>query len=156
MKSSKDKRPDWDSYFLKLAHVVKERSNCLRQSVGVVLVKDKRIIATGYNGTPAGVKNCIDGGCLRCLRRDKNVLKPYEQKELCICIHAEQNALLQCAYHGVSARGATMYSTVAPCVSCAKHVINAGISKIIYKDNHSDKLGRDLLKSAQVSVIKVE
>lgn len=153
MALKKSKRPDWDRYFLGLAHAVATRSNCLRQAVGVVIVKDRRIIATGYNGTPAGVKNCVDGGCERCLKRDKNVLKANERKDLCICVHGEQNAILQCAYHGVSARGATMYSTIEPCLQCAKHIINAGITKIVFDDHHSDKLGFSLLKSAQIKVI---
>ncbi len=148
----KHKRPSWDEYFLNLAKVVRERSNCLRMSVGAVLIKDRRIIATGYNGTPAGVKNCFDGGCKRCLERQSKRLKENERKDLCICVHAEENSLLQSAYHGVSSRGAVMYSTTAPCAQCAKSIINAGISKIVYSAEHTDKLGIQLLSSAGVKV----
>lgn len=134
--------------------MVKERSNCLRMSVGVVIVKDKHIIATGYNGTPAGIKNCIDGGCERCLQRHRDVLKENERKDLCICVHSEQNALLQSAYHGASTKGATMYSTTAPCLQCAKTIINAGISCVVYEKEHQDKLGINLLRTAGLKTQK--
>ncbi len=146
------KRPSWDDYFLDLARVVKSRSNCLRASVGVVVVQGTHIITTGYNGTPAGTKNCIDGGCSRCAKRESNVFAENERKDLCICLHAEQNALLQSAYHGVSARGTTMYSTVAPCLQCAKSIINAGIAQVIYSASHQDDMGLALLKSAKIGV----
>lgn len=160
MAPKKDKRPDWDSYFLGLAHTVKKRSNCLRMAVGVVLVQERHIIATGYNGTPAGIKNCFDGGCERCLERDKENLKEYQDKYLCICIHAEQNSILQSAYHGVSTRGAVMYSTISPCLQCVKSIINAGVTKVVYEQshydkNHPDSIGLKLLKSAKVKVVKV-
>jgi dCMP deaminase len=145
-------RPSWDEYFINLAEVVKSRSNCLRMAVGVVVVKDKRIIATGYNGTPAGLKNCIDGGCKRCLERERNILKESERKDLCICIHAEQNALLQSAYHGMSTKGAVLYSTVAPCLQCAKAIANSGISSVVYAGSYSDELGLRLFKSAGIKV----
>ncbi len=145
-------RPTWDEYFLKLAHVIKDRSNCFRMAVGVVVVKEKHIIATGYNGTPAGVKNCFEGGCERCTQREKNLLKLDERKDLCICIHAELNALLQSAYHGVSTKGAVLYSTIAPCIQCAKAIINSGISEVFYEEEHQDKLGRELLIRAKVTV----
>ncbi|OGK20865.1 hypothetical protein A2866_04880 [Candidatus Roizmanbacteria bacterium RIFCSPHIGHO2_01_FULL_39_8] len=147
-------RPSWREYFLKLAEIVKGRSNCLRMSVGVVIVKDKHIISTGYNGTPAGITNCIDGGCKRCKQRHSGELKENERKDLCICIHAEQNALLQTAYHGISTKGAIMYSTTAPCLQCAKHIINAGIAKVIFTDNHQDRLGIDLLQKAGIDIEK--
>jgi dCMP deaminase len=152
---SKKKRPSWDQYFLRLAHVVKDRSNCLRQAVGVVVVKDKHIIATGYNGTPAGVTNCCDGGCERCFHREKNMLKENERKDLCICIHAEQNALLQSAYHGVSTKGAVLYSTIAPCIQCAKAIINAGIAAVVYEQEHQDDLGVKLLTTATLQTKKL-
>lgn len=145
-------RPNWDEYFLKLAHMVKERANCLRGSVGVVIVKDRHIITTGYNGTPAGTKNCFEGGCERCANREKNIIKENERKDLCLCLHAEQNALLQAAYHGVSTKGATLYSTIAPCLQCAKAIINAGVAKIVYEGDFQDKLGIDLLKSTNIIV----
>ncbi len=145
---------------MNMAKVARERSNCLRMSVGAVLVKDKRVITTGYNGAPIGVKDCIDGGCKRCLERDRNKLKPSQNKELCICLHAEQNTILQSAYHGSSARGATLYSTIEPCVQCAKILINAGVKEVVYGQTHYDKshednLGKKLLKSAKVKVRKI-
>ncbi len=149
-----NKRPSWDEYFLDLAQMVKKRSNCLRMAVGVVIVKDKHIIATGYNGTPAGIKNCNEGGCDRCLQRQRNLLKENERKDLCICVHAEQNALLQSAYHGVSTKDAIMYLTTAPCLQCAKHIINAGIKIVIYKTDHQDELGINLLKSVGLNARK--
>lgn len=144
------KRPEWDEYFLNLAHVVKSRSNCVRMDVGVVIVKDKRIIATGYNGTPMGVKNCSEGGCQRCADRHRGVLKEGERKDMCICIHAEQNALLQSAYHGVSTKGATLYTTVLPCSQCAKAIINGGIVSVVYGAGHTDTLGLELFISAKI------
>lgn len=150
------KRPTWDEYFLSLARVVRERSNCLRMSVGAVLVKDKRIIATGYNGTPMGVKNCDEGGCGRCLNRQENKLKENESKEFCICLHAEHNSILQSAYHGSSSKGTVMYSTVMPCIQCAKAIINAGIAELVYSDKHTYNDGIKLLKSAGVKVRKVK
>ena len=149
---TKDKRPTWDEYFLKLAKVVRERSNCLRGSVGAVLIKDKRIIATGYNGTPKGIKNCYEGGCERCLKRDKNQLKEDQDKELCICVHAEQNSLHQSSLHGMSTQDSVLYSTIEPCLQCAKAIINAGVSEVVYSGKYSDNLGVKLLSSAGVKV----
>lgn len=149
-KNNNANRPSWEQYFLDIARVVRGRSNCLRQSVGALLVQGKHIIATGYNGTPAGIKNCFDGGCERCLKRHENSLKANERKDLCICLHAEENALLQSAYHGVSTKGSILYSTIAPCAQCAKSLINAGISAVIFEENHSDTEGLKLLKKAGV------
>ncbi len=148
------KRPSWDEYFLNLAEVVKTRANCLRMSVGVVIVKDKRIIATGYNGTPMGVKNCSEGGCLRCMNRHKGILKENERKDLCVCIHAEQNALLQSAYLGVSTKGAILYSTVAPCLQCAKAIINSGVSSVVFGESHQEDKGLELFAVAGVKTRK--
>lgn len=149
-----DKRPSWDEYFMELAHIVKKRSNCLRMAVGVIIVKDKHIITTGYNGSPAGIKNCNEGGCVRCLQREKNILKENERKDLCICVHAEQNALLQAAYHGTTTKDATMYLTTAPCLQCAKHIINAGVETVVFEDDHKDNEGINLLKSAGLNTKK--
>ncbi len=148
------KRPSWDEYFMNLAHVVKERSACLRMDVGVVVVKDKRIIATGYNGTPIGIKNCSEGGCGRCKDRAQHKLQKGERKDLCICLHSEQNALLQSAYHGMSTKGAAMYSTVSPCLQCAKAIVNSGVTEVVYEGEHSDDLGIQLLISAGIKVRK--
>jgi len=148
----RDKRPSWDEYFMKLATVVKSRADCTRRKVGSIVVKDFRIITTGYNGTPHGIKNCSEGGCLRCRRRDKGEITSYEYEESCVCIHAEQNAIIQAAYLGTSTKGATLYSTTNPCSSCAKMLINAGIVKVVCKMEHHDKEGIELLKKAGVTV----
>lgn len=148
------KRPSWDAYFVAIAHIVQTRSNCIRGSRGAILTKDKRIITTGYNGTPSGIKDCDEGGCKRCQDREHNKVKAGERKDLCICVHAEQNALIQASYHSVSTKGTTMYSTVAPCITCAKALINAGVVEIIYDDQHSDDFGKNLLREAGVKVRK--
>ncbi len=148
------KRPSGDSYYLKLAHVVKERSNCFRLAIGAVIVQGTHIIATGYNGTPKGTKNCNDGGCERCSHREQNILKKDERKDLCICVHAELNAILQSSYHGVSSKGGTLYSTIAPCIQCAKAIINAGITTVVYEEKYQDNLGIQLLQSAGLTIHK--
>jgi dCMP deaminase len=127
-----DRRPDWDTYFMQIAHVVKLRANCSRRMVAAVIVKDKRIIATGYNGTPRGVKNCFEGRCPRCAGNAPSGSALDE----CICSHAEENAIVQSAYHGISTKGATMYVTLNPCLTCAKMIINAGIKEVIYDEEY--------------------
>lgn len=152
----KIKRPSWDEYFLKLAQVVKTRSNCFRNQMGALIVKDQQIVTTGYNGTPRGLKNCDEGGCLRCQQREDDKLKRFEGEERCVCIHAEQNAIIQAAYHGISTYGAMMYLTVTPCLTCAKMIINAGIIKIICGGAHHDGEGMKLLKSAGIETNIIE
>jgi dCMP deaminase len=137
---------------MQLADVVKHRSDCLRLNVGAVVVRDKRIIATGYNGTPHGIKNCTEGGCERCKKRKEGTIGPGEEKGTCLCLHAEQNAIIQSAYLGISTKDATLYSTYAPCTQCAKMIINAGISRVVCGRAHDDKNGTDLLRAAAVSV----
>lgn len=146
-------RPSWDEYFMSIAQIVKTRSNCLRDQVGVVIIKNKRIVATGYNGTPVGIKNCFQGGCKRCADRDKNILKPGESKDTCICVHAEQNAIVQSAYHGISTKGGTLYTTMSMCVQCARLIINGGIEKVISAKEYTDTHGLKLLKRAGVEVV---
>ena len=146
------KRPDWDEYFMMMVDVVKRRADCTRRQVGSIIVRDFRIISTGYNGTPHKIKNCSEGGCLRCKRRDKGEIKGYEYEESCVCIHAEQNAIIQAALHGSSTRGATLYTTANPCSSCAKIIANAGIIRVICRMEHHDVAGIELLKKAGVSV----
>ena len=148
----KIKRPSWDEYFMKLAWVVMSRADCTRRQVGTIVVKDFRIISTGYNGTPHGIKNCSEGGCLRCQKRDQGKIDWYEYEESCVCIHAEQNAIIQAAYQGISTKGATLYSTTNPCSSCAKILINAGISRLVCKTLHHDLDGIKLLEKAGVRV----
>jgi dCMP deaminase len=145
-------RPSWDDYFLKIARDAAERSTCLRRHVGAVLVRDKRILATGYNGAPRGVAHCLDVGCLR---EEMNV--PSGQRhELCRGVHAEMNALLQCAYHGVEAGNATLYSTSVPCSLCSKMIINAGVRRVVYLGEYPDDLGRELLEAAGVELVRAQ
>lgn len=145
-------KPSWDEYFMNLATVIRSRADCTRRQVGALLVRDFRIISTGYNGTPHKIKNCSEGGCLRCRGRDTGSIKSGDKEESCVCIHAEQNAIIQAAYLGVSTRGGTMYSTTNPCSSCAKMLINAGITRVVCHKEHHDLDGIELLKKAGVKV----
>lgn len=148
----KDKRIPWDEYFMKIAEMVAERSTCLRRKVGCVIVKDKRILATGYNGAPSGLAHCEETGCLR----EKLKLKPGEKIEICRGIHAEQNALIQAAAFGINVSGAAIYTTHHPCITCTKMLINAKIKKIYIKEDYPDKLSKQMLKEAKVKVIKLK
>jgi dCMP deaminase len=143
------KRPDWDEYFMSIAQVVASRSNCVKRKVAAVVVKDRRIISTGYNGTPRGTKNCNEGGCPRCnqLARSGTAL------EDCLCSHGEENAITQAAYHGTSLKGSSLYSTFSPCLLCTKMIINAGIIEVIY--NHDYPLGGTALGLLEEAGIKV-
>lgn len=143
-------RPSWDSYFMEIAEVVAKRSTCLRRQVGAVIVRDKRILTTGYNGAPTGIVHCKDVGCMR-----QEMYVPSGQRhELCRGIHAEQNAIIQAAVMGISIKGAEIYSTFQPCVLCAKMLINAGITKIIYKGEYPDMLALKLLEEAGIELIQ--
>jgi len=137
---------------MQIAEVVRSRADCLRRQVGAVIVKDLRILATGYNGTPHKIKNCSDGGCKRCLLRHQKKLKSGEKEESCICLHAEQNAIIQAAYLGVSTKDATLYCTSNPCSSCAKMLINSGIKRVVCRIEHHDQEGINLLKKAGITV----
>jgi len=117
---------------MNIAHVVATRGNCLRRQVAAVIVKDQRIISTGYNGTPRGVKNCFEGGCPRCASNPPSGTGLGE----CICSHAEENAITQAAYHGIPLAGSSIYCTLSPCITCAKMIINAGISKVVYEGEY--------------------
>lgn len=138
------KRPDWDTYFMEMARVAAKRSICLRRSVGAVIVKDKRILSTGYNGTPKGLPHCEEVGCLR----EQLKVPSGQMHELCRGIHAEQNAVIQAAVHGVSIDGAAIYCTHQPCVVCTKILINAGIRRIVYFNPYPDALAAEILKAA--------
>ncbi len=142
------KRPGWDEYFMKMAQVAALRSNCAKRKVAAVIVRDKRVISTGYNGTPRGTKNCFEGGCPRC-----NALAASGTSlEECLCSHGEENAITQAAYHGVSIAGATIYTTFAPCLMCTKMVINAGLHEVVYNmDYPLNETSFKLLK--QVGVV---
>ncbi len=149
-KKKKIERPDWDEYFMRMAHLVSSRSTCLRRKVGAVLVKDKRILATGYNGAPQGLPHCEETGCLR----EKLKVPSGVRHEICRGLHAEQNVIIQAALHGVSIKGSTLYITCAPCSICAKMIINAGIKKVIYEDSYPDKMAKEFLKKAKVKLEK--
>jgi dCMP deaminase len=142
-------RPDWDTYFMDIAHVVARRGNCSRRQVAALLVRDRRIISTGYNGTPRGVKNCFEGGCKRCAGE---VPSGAELSE-CVCCHAEENAITQAAYHGIAVREAVLYSTLSPCLLCAKMIINSGIREVVYETEYQfDVQTRELLLEAGVII----
>jgi len=141
-------RPDWDTYFMEMARLAGRRSTCLRRQVGAVVVKDKRVLATGYNGVPSNISHCDVVGCLR----EKLNVPSGERHELCRGLHAEQNAIIQAALHGVPIRGATLYCTNLPCIICAKMIINAGIGKIYYLDGYADELTREMLLEAGVEI----
>ncbi len=146
--SIQNERPDWDDYFMAIAQIVSKRSTCLRRKVGAVLVKEKRILATGYNGAPTGLAHCREVGCLR----EKLNIPSGERHELCRGLHAEQNAILQAAYHGVSIKGSKLYITCHPCSVCAKMIINAGIEEIIIKEGYPDPMAESILKEGNIKV----
>jgi dCMP deaminase len=142
-------RPSWDEYFMKIAHLVAERSTCIRRRVGAIIVKDKRIISTGYNGAPRGLRHCLDAGCLR----EKLGIPSGERQELCRGAHAEQNAIIQAASYGLSIEGSTMYCTTAPCSTCAKMIINAGIRRLVLGERYPDALGETLIEEAGIETV---
>lgn len=145
-------RPSWDQYFMQIAKVVATRSNCMKRRVAAVIIKDKRIISTGYNGTPRGITNCMDGGCPRC-----NSLGP-SGKNLgeCYCSHAEENAITQAAYHGISIKEAVIYSTFSPCLLCTKMIINSGIKEVVFNEAYSlAKEAIALLQQAKITVRQI-
>jgi len=145
-------RPSWDEYFLNIAKLVATRSTCLRRQVGAVVVKDKQILATGYNGAPTGITHCDKAGCLR----EQLKVPSGERHELCRALHAEQNAFLQAAKHGVSLAGSTLYITVQPCSICAKMIINAGIRNIVVEGEYPDEFAREFLKEAGIKITVVK
>lgn len=147
-------RPSWDDYFMSIAEAVKARSTCLTRQIGAILVKDKRIIATGYNGTPKGLQHCNEGGCNRCAGRTPET--SGKNLDSCACSHAEENAIVQTALHGNSSKDATIYTTYTPCTTCAKMIINSGISRIVAKKPYPDDLGTELLKQANVELVILE
>ncbi len=128
-------RPDWDTYFMRITKLVATRSSCLRRQVGAVLVKDKRILATGYNGAPTNMAHCAEKGCLR----EQLHVPSGERHELCRGLHAEQNAIIQAARQGTEIKDSTLYCTTAPCSLCAKMLINAGVTRVVYEGNYPDE-----------------
>ncbi|MCK5504465.1 MAG: cytidine/deoxycytidylate deaminase family protein [Thermodesulfovibrionia bacterium] len=147
----KKDRPTWETYFMDITSLVAKRSTCLRRAVGAIIVKDKRILSTGYNGAPSGIRHCIETGCLR----EKLMVPSGEKHELCRGIHAEQNAIIQAAYHGVSIKNGTLYCTNLPCSICAKMIINAGINNIYYASGYADTMSVEMLKEAGINVKEI-
>ncbi len=145
------KRPEWDEYFSNIAKLVATRSTCLRRNVGAVVVKNKQVLATGYNGAPSGLPHCEEKGCLR----EKLNVPSGERHEICRALHAEQNAFLQAARHGVSLEGATLYITTQPCSICAKMIINVGIKKVIFEGDYPDELAMEFLKEAGIDLVRL-
>ena len=143
---SKTERPSWDQYFMEITRVVSTRSTCLRRQVGAVIVKEKRMLTSGYNGAPQGLVHCLEAGCLR----EKLGIASGERHELCRGLHAEQNAIVQAALHGVGIAGSTLYCTHQPCSGCTKMIINAGIRRIVYEYLYPDELARQLLEEAGI------
>lgn len=121
-------RPDWDEYFMRMAKVAALRSNCIKRKVAAVIVRDKRVVSTGYNGTPRGTRNCFEGGCPRC----NQWVDSGTQLDECLCSHGEENAITQAAYHGVSVKDGVLYTTFSPCLTCSKMIINSGIREVVY------------------------
>ena len=141
-------RPSWDEYFMEIARQVATRSTCTRRRIGAVVVRDKRILATGYNNVPSGIEHCTTRGCLR----DELGIPSGERHELCRGIHAEQNAIAQAARNGVSIEGSMVYCTAQPCILCAKLMINAGIKEIVFDGPYPDPLSRELLDEAGIAL----
>lgn len=139
-------RPSWDAYFMDIARLVASRSTCLRRQVGAVMVKSKHILATGYNGTPSGITHCSETGCLR----EQLNVPSGERHELCRGLHAEQNAIIQAARHGIDINGATLYCTHSPCIICSKMLINAGIKQIVYIHGYPDQMSLDMIGEAGI------
>lgn len=141
-------RPSWDQYFMDITRLVATRSTCLRRHVGAILVKDRNILATGYNGVPSGISHCDASGCLR----ERLKVPSGERHELCRGLHAEQNAIIQAARHGINIDGSTLYCTTMPCIICTKMLINAGISTIIYGEGYADALAREMIAETGITV----
>ena len=144
-------RPSWDEYFMGITELVAQRSTCLRRRVGAILVRDKRIIATGYNGAPSKIKHCLDVGCLR----EQKGIPSGERHELCRGLHAEQNAIIQAALYGFSVGGATLYCTNLPCSICSKMLINIQLEKVYYKAGYPDELTSLMMDEAGIPLIQI-
>jgi len=148
----KHKRPSWNDYFMEITSLVATRSTCLRRKVGAIIVKDKRILSTGYNGAPQNLAHCLDVGCLR---QQMNV-QPGERHELCRGIHAEQNAIIQAATSGTNISGGTLYSTHYPCSLCIKMLLNASISKVYYLEGYPDDLSKQFAKESGLDITQLK
>ena len=144
-------RLSWDDYFMEITRLVAKRATCLRRQVGAVIVRDKRILATGYNGAPRGLPHCAETGCLR----EKMGIPSGQKQELCRGLHAEQNAIIQAALSGVSIADSQLYSVTRPCIVCAKMIINAGIKRVVFEDSYPDDLSKEMLDEAGVEVVNI-
>lgn len=144
-------RPNWDQYFLEIAHVVAKRSTCMRRQIGAVIVQDRRILTTGYNGAPSGLGHCLETGCLR----DQLNIPSGTRTEMCRALHSEMNAIIQAAQHGVSTKGSTLYCTHQPCSVCARMCINAGIIRIVYTGDYPDDFAMSLLQEAGIEMVRI-
>lgn len=144
-------RKSWDDYFMSIADLVAERSTCMRRHVGAVIVKDRRMVATGYNGAPSGISHCIDAGCLR----EQLKIPPGERHEICRGTHAEQNAIIQAATFGANISGGIIYTTHQPCFICTKMLINAHMTKILYRQEYPDELAIKMLTEAGIPFVKL-
>jgi dCMP deaminase len=142
------RRLSWDEYFMQIARLVSQRSTCQRRNIGAVMVKDKRILATGYNGPPTKTAHCTEKGCLR----TKLNIPSGEKHELCRGLHAEQNAIIQAGLYGINLKGAVLYCTHQPCIVCAKMLINAGIKKVVFEGNYPDELAKEMLAEAKIEM----
>lgn len=145
-----NERPSYDEYFMEMAHVVSSRSTCLRRKVGAILVKDKHILSTGYNGAPKGLKHCSEVGCLR----EKLGIPSGERHEICRGLHAEQNAIIQAAVFGISIKDSVLYCTNTPCVVCAKMLINASVKEIVFSGEYPDNLAKQMLSESRIKIRK--
>jgi len=144
-------RPDWDQYFMEIAEVVAKRSTCCRRHIGALLVKDRRILTTGYNGAPSGLAHCLELGCLR----DKLEIPSGTRTETCRALHSEMNAIIQAAQYGVSTKGSTLYCTHQPCSVCARMLINAGITRIVFSGDYPDPFAVQLLDEAGIEMLRL-
>lgn len=144
-------RPAHDEYFMEIANVVAKRSTCLRIHVGAVIVKDGQILSTGYNGAPHGFEHCLDIGCIR----EKENVAHGTRHELCRAVHAEQNAIIQAAIHGVSIEGATVYCTHQPCILCTKMIINGKIKRVVFQNGYPDEMSVQFLKQAGIDILRM-
>jgi len=151
LKIDMKKRPSWDEYFSSIAELVATRSTCLRRKVGAVVVKNKQVLATGYNGAPSGITHCDVKGCLR----EELKVPSGERHEICRALHAEQNAFLQAARHGVSLESGILYITTQPCSICAKMIINVGIKKVVFAGDYPDELAMEFLKEANIDMVRL-
>lgn len=148
-------RPSWDTYFINIAKLTSQRSNCIKRKVGCIIVKDKRILSLGYNGTPIGTKNCYEGGCKRCCEQYHNKIDSTAKGlDLCMCLHAEENAILFNKREDLE--NATIYVTLIPCISCVKKILQCGIKRVLYIDNYQKELDVQSLQILRENEVDIE